>query len=153
MSNHLFLHFKIVNRNSGICGLVKQGATIDEIDIVRSRARRDLGITVEEDEVARKLVCKVINGVEDSPCGKLVIEYEPKHEKGYLSIVDMLTGLFYSYLIVLPDNNFIIHMSGDEWENKERMNVSGLDYKYDGNDYLFFIRGDKSDVMSFYDSL
>ena len=153
MSNHLFLHFKIVNRDAGICGLVKQGASIDEIDVVRACARRDLGITVEEDEVARKLVRKAINCTKASPSSKLVVEYEPKHEKGYLSIVDMLTGLLCSYLIVLPDNNYIIHMSGDEWENEERIHVSGLDYKYDGNDYLFFIRGNKSDVMSFYDSL
>jgi hypothetical protein len=153
MSNHLFLHFKIVNRDAGICGLVKQGASIDEIDVVRACARRDLGITAEDDEVAGKLVCEAIDGVNDSPSSKLIIEYEPKHEKGYLSIVDMLTGFFYNYLIVLPDNNYVIHMNGDEWENKERMHVSGLDYKYDGNDYLFFIRGDKSDVMSFYDSL
>ena len=153
MSNHLFLHFKIVNRDAGICGLVKQGASIDEIDVVRACARRDLGITVEEDEVAGKLVCEAIDGMKDSLGGKLVIEYEPKHEKGYLSIVDMLTGLLCSYLIVLPDNNYIVHMSGDEWENEERIHVSGLNYKYDGNDYLFFIRGNKSDVMSFYDSL
>ena len=33
MSNHLFLHYKIVNRDSGICGLVKQCASIDEIDV------------------------------------------------------------------------------------------------------------------------
>lgn len=153
MSNHLFLHFKIVNRDAGICGLVKHGASIDEIDAVRASARRDLGITVEDDEVARKLVCKAIDHMKVSFDSKLIIEYEPKHEKGYLSIVDMLTGIICCYLIVLPDNNYIIHMSGDEWENKERMHVSGLDYKYDGNDYLFFIRGNKSDVMSFYDSL
>lgn len=153
MSNHLFLHYKIINRDSGICGLVKHSASIDEIDFVRACARRDLGITVEDDEVARKLVCKAINGMKNSLFSKLVIEYKPKHERGYLSIVDMLTGFLCSYLIVLPDNNYVIHMCGDEWENKERMNVSGLDYKYDSNDYLFFIRGDKSDVMSFYDSL
>ncbi|MDO4730486.1 MAG: hypothetical protein Q4A96_04820 [Candidatus Saccharibacteria bacterium] len=152
MSNHLFLHYKIVNRDSGICGLVKQGASIDEIDVVRACARRDLGITAEDDEVARQLVRKAINGMNGSPSRKLVIEYEPKHERGYLSIVDMLTGFLCDYLIVLPDGNYIIHMSGDEWENKERMHVSGLDYKYDGNDYLFFIRGEKSHVMGFYDS-
>lgn len=153
MSKEMLRHYSVVNHYSGFRGLVSHSASIDEINIVRAIARTKFGISYDEEKAATAAIRKAIDKNANEDERKIVIEYPFKKDKSYLSVVDCLFSTLYNYLIVLPDSTCIMHCVGEEYEIRQAVKNSGLEYQYDGNDYLFFFRGDTKRVLDFFASL
>ena len=146
-------HLAMTNYYSGVAGLSAMSATIDEIYMIRQRARRALGIDRKVDERADIAIDQAFKEAESKNTRKLIIDFPTEHEKDYLSVTDALICSSRDYLIILSESSFVMHCIGDEYDLIQAMKKSGLGHKYDRSDYLFFINDEKEKVLSFFNSI
>ena len=147
------LHLAMTNYYSGVAGLSAMSATIDEIYMIRQRARRALGIDHKLDERAGIAIEKAYKEAESKNSRKLIINFPTEHKQDYLSVTDALICSSRNYLVILSESSFVMHCIGEEYDLIQAMKMSGLSHKYSRSDYLFFINDEKEKVLSFFDSI
>lgn len=126
---------------SGLHGLLVSGAPIDFIDIIREIDRRTIGITREDDEIAREAIlsakkCKCFS----------IIQLPHKH---WRSVTDCLFGSLTQYIVVMPSGELIVHAfcePEDEIETRfgrraQRIDDSYLLVQADDKEELFELLG------------
>ena len=127
-----------IHHCSGLHGLIVGGANIDEIAIVRSQYRKDLGITYEQEQQAR---AAYKNG---EHVGSGIIITMP-HEH-WCCVADYLLCSLKEYLIINPNNSVVVHPFGEletllynKFSNFERV-----------DDLYFLFKDCKDEVISFF---
>ena len=138
MADHYKL-MSLVHHNAGLGGLVRAGADIDEILMIRMDARKEMGITKDQEDAARRAYrqAEKING------NALIMELPHQH---WVCLTDLLLGSFHEFLIILPDKSVIIHPFC-ELENLIRDKFSNAKWI---EDMYFQFTSDTDEIIQFF---
>ena len=101
MADHFDL-MSMIHRNVGLGGLVRAGADIYEILTIRMVARKEMGITEDQDDAA----WRAYRQAEKINKNALIMKLPHQH---WVCLTDLLFGSFHEFLIILPDKSVIIH--------------------------------------------